>query len=134
MISTNQITCFKRREYFEDDESFVVSFSCHLGHVFYSDLTVKTSEISNSRIEVTIWLISIVNTKKDQYWGFIRSSMRYRKCRSDFIQIGVGENASNIWVRPFFCLVALSTILSLNPMKLRWTKDEDIYEVYKNIS
>ena len=44
MISTNQIAFFKHSA--DDDESrFVVSLSCHLGHVVYSDKKVKASEI-----------------------------------------------------------------------------------------
>ena len=35
----------------EDDKScFVVTFLYHLGHAVYTDLMVKTSEISGSRI------------------------------------------------------------------------------------
>ena len=46
MISTNQMHVSNEMQYFEDDEScFVVTFSCHLGHVVYSDLKVKTAEI-----------------------------------------------------------------------------------------
>ena len=61
MISTNQMHVSNEMQYFEDDEScFVVTFSCHLGHVVYSDLKVKTAEI------VMIWLVNIYSTEHDQ--------------------------------------------------------------------
>ena len=54
-------------QYIEDGDSrLVVTFSCHIGHVVYTDQKVKTSEISASRIEVTISLINIISTEQDQ--------------------------------------------------------------------
>ena len=42
-----------------DESHFVVTFSYHL----YSELKVKTSEISGSQIEVMIWLVDIISTE-----------------------------------------------------------------------
>ena len=54
MISTNQ-RILNAVQYFEDDEShFVVTFSCHLSLVVYSDQKVKMSEISACGKEVRI--------------------------------------------------------------------------------
>ena len=65
MISTNQIAYSNAVQYFEDDEVF----RCYVfvsPHVVYTDQKVKTSEISASRIEVTISLINIISTEQDQ--------------------------------------------------------------------
>ena len=54
-------------QYFEDYRSRLgVRFLCSLGHEFYSDLNVKTSETSFIRIEVTIWLVNTISTERDQ--------------------------------------------------------------------
>ena len=55
-------------QYLEDDESSFLFFTvlCHLGHVDFSDQKVKTSEISASQKEVSIWLVNIYSTEHDQ--------------------------------------------------------------------
>ena len=108
MISTNQ-RILNAVQYFEDDEShFVVTFSCHLSLVVYSDQKVKMSEISAPGMEVRIWMINLISTEPLSSNGELSDPLCDSKNRG-LTLVRLGSNISvNLIIKVVYLCLHLS--------------------------
>ena len=97
MISTNRIAYFKCSD--------VITFSCHLGHVMYSDQRVKTSEITS-----TIRGYGVVHT------GGAEFKARKRRKKFDLISF---DMVNEIKVVKFECSTEL-LLLFISHLEIRF--------------